>query len=424
MSSTDSGFGAMRRLAGTSYFPLSALARLPLSMLVLGALTYVAASADHFATAGAISAIAGVGVAVGAPLSGAASDRWGQRVTLLASSALYTVALLWLLASGAPGAAPLTFGPGLAGAAFVAGLVVPQCGPMTRVRWIRGLAAHDRRALDTAQGYESTVDELGFVMGPAAVGLIAVLIGPAAPLWTALVLTVVLVPWFAVHRTASFASARPHEDSAGSAARPGSSVPWIPLVVLLMGMLSIGTVFGSLATATTAFAQESGHTGAGGIIYAAMGLTSGAAALSVSRWPASWSPARRWVTCAVVLLPALGLLWLAQEPWQLAVLLLAVGAPIGPILVTVFSAAGAITPSHRLGFTMTLLSAGITLGTSVGNWLGGALADAGGHSRTFWVTLAAGFVLLATGILYAKLVRARPPSAPRVPVPQSVAVAP
>ena len=32
------------------------------------------------------SAIAGVGVAVGAPLSGAAADRWGQRATLLAGA--------------------------------------------------------------------------------------------------------------------------------------------------------------------------------------------------------------------------------------------------------------------------------------------------------------------------------------------------
>ncbi|MFT3875239.1 MAG: MFS transporter [Propioniciclava sp.] len=403
MSPTDSGFSAMRRLAGTAYFPLSALVRLPLSMLVLGVLTYVSASADHLATAGAIAAIAGLGVAVGAPLSGAASDRWGQRVTLLTATALYTLALVWLLAAGAPGAEPLTFSPGLAASAFTAGLVAPQCGPMTRVRWIRGLGAADRRTLDAAQGYESTIDELGFVLGPAAVGLIAVLVGPAAPLWTALVLAVVLVPWFALHRTERFAAVRTR--SASSASAHPAPVAWGTVAVLLLGMLSIGTVFGSLATATTAFAQETGHAGAGGVIYAAMGLTSGATALSVSRWPAAWSAARRWLLCAVVLLPVLSLLWLASTPWHLALLLLAVGAPIGPVLVTVFSAAADVTPAHRLGFVMTLLSAGITLGTAIGNWGGGALADAGGHSAAFLVTLAAGVSVLATGVLYASLVR-------------------
>lgn len=405
MSPAASGFGAMRRLAGTAYFPLSALARLPLSMLVLGVLTYVSASADQLTTAGAVAAVAGTGVAIGAPLSGAASDRWGQRVTLLTSAVLYSFALLWLLATGAPGAAPLTFTPGLAASAFFAGLVVPQCGPMTRVRWIRALPATDRPTLDTAQGYESTVDELSFVLGPAAVGLIAVLVGPAAPLWTALVLTIALVPWFALHHTERFAAVRPrHRVHASEPIRP-TPVRWGTIVVLLFGMLSIGTVFGSLATATTAFAQETGHAGAGGVIYAAMGLTSGAAALSVSRWPASWSAARRWLACAVVLMPVLSLLWFAQAPWQLAVLLLAVGAPIGPVLVTVFSAAGTLTPPHRLGFVMTLLSAGITLGTSIGNGGGGALADAGGHSGAFLVTFVAGLAVLGTGVIYARLTR-------------------
>ncbi|MDF1489075.1 MFS transporter [Tessaracoccus caeni] len=411
MSHTESGFGAMRRLAGTAYFPLSALARLPLSMLVLGVLTYVSASADQLATAGAIAAIAGVGVAVGAPLSGAASDRWGQRVTLLTSTVLYCIALLWLLATGAPGTEPLTFTPSLAASAFVAGLVVPQCGPMTRVRWIRGLDSTDRRTLDTAQGYESTVDELGFVLGPAAVGLIAVLVGPAAPLWTALALTIALVPWFALHHTERFATVGRRTRSQRSDAPRPEPIAWGTITLLLFGMLSIGAVFGSLATATTAFAQETGNPGAGGVIYAAMGLTSGAAALSVSRWPAAWSTARRWLTCAIVLVPVLSLLWLAQEPWHLAVLLLAVGAPIGPVLVTVFSAAGAITPSHRLGLVMTLLSAGITLGTSIGNWGGGTLADTGGYSGVFVVTFIAGVAVLTTGILYSRLTR-RQPSAP------------
>lgn len=412
MSSTESGFRAMRQLAGTAYFPLSALARLPLSMLVLGVLTYVSASADQLATAGALAAVTGVGVAVGAPLSGAASDRWGQRVTLLTATVLYALALGWLLAAGAPGEGALTFTPGLAAAAFAAGLVAPQCGPMTRVRWIRGLGAVDRRTLDAAQGYESTIDELGFVLGPAAVGLIAVLVGPAAPLWTALGLAVLLVPWFALHRTERFATVgpRPGDHPAGQV-RP--ALPWGVVAVLLLGMLSIGAVFGSLATATTAFAQQTGQAGSGGVIYAALGLTSGAAALSVSRWPSSWSAAHRWLGCAALLIPVVGLLWLASAPWQLALLLLAVGLPIGPVLVTVFSAAGSVTPAHRLGLVMTLLSAGITLGTSIGNWAGGALADAGGHTGAFLVSFAAAVFVLIAGLLYAGLARKTRPGAPR-----------
>ncbi len=86
-----------------------------------------------------------------------------------------------------------------------------------------------------------------------------------------------------------------------------------------------------------------------------------------------------------MLVAALALMWLPSVPWQMVVVLLFVGAPIGPILVTIFKVAGDHTPARRLGFIMTLLSAGITLGTSIGNWVGGEVANAGGHSAAIWV---------------------------------------
>lgn len=393
----SSGFSTMRAAFGSNYFIVSALARLPLSMLVLGVLTFVSHSTGQLSSAGAASAIAGVGVAVGAPLSGAAADRWGQRATLLVGGLAYCASLLWLLAAGSPGDEPLTFGPRLAAAAFCSGLVVPQCGPMTRVRWIRRLAGRDAHALTAAQGYESTIDELSFVLGPAAVGIIAVAAGPAAPLWVALALTVVTIPWFALHR--SSASGAAHRGTATAATV--DRVPWALVGVLLLGMLSIGTVFGSLATTTTAFVTEAGQPDIGGLVYAAIGITSGLGALSVARWPSRWSSAIRWIGCGAALVPALGLLWLAATPWQLSLLFLLVGAPIGPVLVTVFTAAGGATPAGRLGLVMTLLSAGVTLGTSIGNWAGGSLAETGGHAASLWVTFAAGCAVLVSGVLYA-----------------------
>ncbi len=432
-SPAPAGLSSLLKAAGPSYFLVSALARLPLSMLVIGALTAVVGVSGNVAAGGAVAAIAGIGVAVGAPLSGLASDRFGQRPTLLVSAALYVAALIAFLLA-APGASDGVT-PALALAAAGAGVVVPQAGPMTRVRWIRRWAGRpeDARSLEAAQGYESTVDELSFVLGPAAVGVIAALWGGTVPLLVALALTAVFIPWFALHPTSAFgvrasvatvpaqaqagtaapdaADPGPAGSDVGAAASMGAdtpaspaspqSVPWELLGLLLLGMLSIGSVFGSLATVSTALADETGHPGTGGLIYSTLGLTSGLAALSVSRWPARWSIQARWLVCAAALLPALALLWLATEPWHLAVALLLVGAPIGPVLVTVFSAAGTRTPAHRLGLVMTLLSAGITLGTSLGNWLGGELALSGGHGLALWVTFGSGVALLLAGALFA-----------------------
>jgi len=402
VSSAPSRFGALRATAGNAYFPVSAAARLPLSMLSIGILTYLAGNGADFATAGGAAAVAGIGVALGAPVTGALSDRWGQRPTLLACAGAYALALLWLLVAGAPETGAPTLGLNLAAASLVTGFVVPQAGPMTRVRWIRALG--EDPAVHTAQSYESTIDELSFVLGPALVGLLA-LVTPAAPLLTALALAAVVVPWFALHRTAAAAAPLRGTDltatPAPDALRAPVRVPWALVTVLLGGMLSIGTAFGSLATISTAFAEEAGQPGVGGLVYATLGLTSGAAALSVTAWPAAATPVRRWIACGLLLIPIMALLWLAQEPWHLALLLLLVGLPIGPVLVTVFAVAGDATPSRRLGFVMTLLAAGITLGTSVGNWLGGALADLGGHRAALWVSFAAAVALALFGGMYA-----------------------
>ena len=85
--------------------------------------------------------------------------------------------------------------------------------------------------------------------------------------------------------------------------------------------------------------------------------------------------------------------------------MLAIGAPIGPIMVTVFAAAGQRTPIARLGLAMTLLSASVTLGTSVGNLLGGAVADASGHRAALSVTAGASVAVLLVGLVFAAYVR-------------------
>ena len=94
------GFRRLVSVMGWPYFVASALARLPQSMLTIGALTYVAAGADDFTTPGAVAAISGVGVGLGAPIMGAASDRWGQRKVLLVSTVAYVLALVGLLWAG------------------------------------------------------------------------------------------------------------------------------------------------------------------------------------------------------------------------------------------------------------------------------------------------------------------------------------
>ena len=70
------------------------------------------------------------------------------------------------------------FAPGL-----IAGATMPSLGTMVRARWSALLGGSPR--LHTAFSFESVADELCFIVGPAAVTLLATEVFPAAGIGTA-----------------------------------------------------------------------------------------------------------------------------------------------------------------------------------------------------------------------------------------------
>ncbi|NKX50535.1 MFS transporter, partial [Arthrobacter deserti] len=191
-------FRQLPLLAGRSFLPLGFLARLPLAMITIGALTAVTAATGSYAAGGAAAGAVGIGAAAGAPVQGHLADRAGQRSVLLAAAAAHTVAIAAFLAvvgtvAGSAGA----FAAAVA-ASLAVGLTCPQVGSLARVRWM-ALTDGNRGARDTALSYEGTADELTFVLGPALVGLLSAFAAPWLPFVLAAVLAITTVPAFAVH---------------------------------------------------------------------------------------------------------------------------------------------------------------------------------------------------------------------------------
>ncbi|MEE1620815.1 MFS transporter [Zafaria sp. J156] len=392
-----SSFRSLRSLAGTVFFPLALVARLPLAMLTIGALTLVTATTGSYASGGVAAGAVGVGSALGAPAFGYVADRVGQRPVLLPLAIVHAAAVAALIAAALGLAAPAL----VAALAVAAGASCPQVGPMARVRWMALTAErpHGRKELETALSYESTVDEITFVLGPALVGLLAAAIAPWLPLALAAGLTLVLVPAFALHRTA--ASVRPHRGTAaGQSDAARSAAAWnrgrtLRVGTAVAGMIGMGTIFGSLSAGAVAFAGAQGDSNAGGLLYAALGLTSAAAALSVAVWPTAWTQHGRWIACAALLLPATLLLQLPDSTPAMVAALMLVGLPVGPVMVAIFTLGGDVAPRGRLGTVMTLLASGIVVGTAIGNTLAGLLAEDLGHHGAMGVaSAAAGFLLL------------------------------
>ena len=405
------------RLAGPGYIPLGLFARVPLAMLTIGVLTMVTYVSNSYAIGGFAAGSIGVGAAVGAPVVGYLADRLGQKGTLLvaaAVNALLVGTVVFLAYSLLPEhGAQITDGSTVVVllTALLAGASSPQVGPLSRVRWMalsKQLPATEQGPMvDTALSLEGTADEVTFVLGPALVGVLASLVAPWLPLVLAAVLTVTLVTLFAVHPTSELVKARPAAGSiVGNAGYVSKEKPnWFLVAVPVAAMMCMGAFFGSAQTALTAFTGVHGSVDQAGLMYAIMGASSAVTALSVAYWPVAFSNVWRWVLLSG-LMAACSVAFLAPSTLgQMTWVLLLVGLPVGPAMVTIFSVGSVVAPPQWMGTVMTVLASGILGGTALGSSLSGALAQSVGYHTAFLVPIAASSMLFLLGILAAVVLR-------------------
>lgn len=424
-------FARLPELAGPGFLPVALFARLPLAMLTVGALTLATAVSHSYVIGGVAAGAVGIGSAIGAPVLGALADRAGQRPVLLWAAVVNTLAVVALILAAylTPSFAVPADATALALVAFLAGASCPQVGPMARVRWMAlttrdlhepaspghtGASVASRRAdLDTALSYEGTADEFTFVLGPALVGLLASLFAPWLPLVLAALLTATLVPAFAVHpsQLAVVPAKRKAGDGVGprqerkSGATAAGMLAWLKVAVAVLAMVCMGTFFGSVQNALSAFSAQFATAEIAGLMYAAMGLSSAVAALSVAYWPQRFGLTARWISSAALMAALSLLLFLPAGIWPMVLALLVLGIPVGPVMVTVFSIGGLVAPEGRMATVMTALASGIVAGTALGAFLSGQVAETQGFTAAFGVSLASAAALAVLGVVAWLLLR-------------------
>ncbi|MCU1565988.1 MAG: Major Facilitator Superfamily transporter [Pseudarthrobacter sp.] len=417
-SPSGSRFARLPRLAGRSFIPLGIFARLPLAMLTVGTLTLVTSNSGSYALGGTAAGAVGIGSALGAPILGTLADKRGQRPVLLFAAALNTAAVAALILAAALLGTSGSFTAGVLAAAFLSGASCPQVGPLARVRWMaltsQGSAPDNRRDLDTALSYESTADEITFVLGPALVGILASVLAPWLPLALAAAMTITLVPAFATHRTHRAVPVMRRQivpeaqAQAQSAAQPQTRrrLP-IAVAVPVVAMVCMGTFFGSAQAALSSFSAHYATSEIAGLLYAVMGLSSAAAALSVAYWPQRFGLSWRWIVSAVLMAALALLLLVPGSLGSMVLVLLILGVPVGPVMVTVFAVGGAVAPAGRLGTVMTALASGIVAGTAIGSAVGGRLAQDYGYGAAFLVPACAAAALALLGAAAAVVLQRR-----------------
>jgi MFS family permease len=380
-------------------------------MMAVAVLTYLPTVGADYSLAGLASGCVGLGSALGAPLFGRLVDAHGPRRLLGAFAAFQALAFTAFLlaaptlvetvsaANASAGAHPA---PGsmatLLGLAALIGASCPQVGAVARVVWRRKFGTDSR--MTTAMSFESTMDELSFVIGPVLVGLLASTVGGSAPLVFSAVAVVVAVGLFI--RAIPAISA---EDSTSEPV-PLTGLRLAMIAVCALGMISMGTIFGGTLTALLPYATVHGIPGTTGLLYGAMSLTSAIFALTMSFWAARVPPVLRWVLIGVALTLAASLLPHASSVPVMVAALLLLGVPVGPSMVTIFETAGRVTPSPVLATVMTIMGSGIVTGTALASAIAGSVAEQSGYQGAFVVAIAGGAGVLVTGCVQALLTRA------------------
>lgn len=379
--SAIAAYRTLLRIVGPAYVAVAFLGRVPLAMSQMGTLILVSTESGRYALGGAAAGVLAVANALGAPFFGGLSDRIGQRPVVLVQSLAGAAGLVGLVGVVNAGAGAPAI---LATAAFV-GLAVPQIGPLARVRWqpITRNRSDQRRLVDTAFSYEGAADELSFVLGPALVGALAVLVDPGEALVAAAGVLALCGSWFALHPTAALT--RPEKGA------PRSSAPVVTgvLVVLGLAQMFIGMVFGATQTGSAVLATAEGQAGLAGLIHAVLGIGSAIAGLAVAALPERITYPTRMVVSAVALLVLSAPLLLVDTIGQLVGVIALLGFAVAPYMISNFAMAGEVVVPERVGTAMTLLAGATGVGYALGSSVAGRLADAGGHTPAFAVTVTA-----------------------------------
>jgi MFS family permease len=400
--SAIAAYRALLRIVGPAYILVAFLGRIPLAMSQLGVLVLVSSELDSYGAGGAAAGLLAVANAVGSPLAGALADRIGQRPVVLVQSlagAAGLAAVVFVTDPDTPRAV-------IFAVAAITGFAMPQVGPLARVRWrpITRDEGDQRRLVDAAFSYEGAADEASFVLGPAMIGVLAIIAEPAGALLAAAVVLAVFGSWFAVHWTSELVAKR--STTGGS----GSAPLWsIAFAVLVVAQLCIGTIFGSVQTGTAVLARADGHPGVTGLIHAVLGIGSVTAGLAITALPERVLYATRMLVAAVGLLVLSAPLLLVDSIASLIFVIALLGFAVAPYMISNFALAGILVPVHRVGTAMTLLAGATGIGYALGASIAGRLADEGGHTPAFAVTVgAAGVAVLLAGVANKALREARP----------------
>ncbi|GAA3259466.1 MFS transporter [Nonomuraea helvata] len=386
--------------SGVKGFALAGfVGRMPMSMQGIGIVLLISTLTTSYATAGGVAAMTNVAFAVAAPLSGRLVDRFGQSKIIPPFSVVNALALVSLMLCAGFGLPDWT----LYASGLLVGATSMSIGSMVRARWSAILGGSGK--LHAAFAFESVVDEVVFVTGPALVTVLATAVNPYAGLVVALIFMLLGCLALAAQRRT-----QPPVQPVRSASGTPILIPGIALLACVD--LALGSVFGSVDLISVAFAEEHGVKGSAGFLLAAFAGGSMVSGL--------WFGSRHWkISLRGRFVRALGLFVVGLVPimfigdaWIMAGALFLAGFAISPTLITGFSLTERLVPPSLLTEGMAWISTSIGFGVAIGAWAGGRLTEAFGASDAYVFSWGSAVLAAVVGVAGSGLLRLPEASSP------------
>ena len=347
------------------------IARLPVSMVGIGILMYVEAERGSYTIAGAVSGSISIASAIGGPLSSRLVDKLGQHRVLpiqILLIVLCSMALVVLIPSDVPAPYLFIFSIG-------SGLAYPSIGALVRSRWTALLVSGP--VLLTAFSIESIIDELIFIVGPTIAATTSVKFHPAAPQIIAMCLLTGGGLWLASMRSTE----PPINKHQGKHGKP---------VILQNGLIymwgvhiAIGMFFGAVETSIIAFTKLAGQPIYGGIVMAiwAFGSLLGGFVYGGLHFKSALH--NQLIVVTLLLVPATAAMIFVDSILMLALLSIAAGIGISPLLIASAAITQRRSPLGRTTEAIASMYAGISLGFAFAAAMAGWLIDNLGTSYSF-----------------------------------------
>jgi MFS family permease len=344
---------------------LSLIARAPEAVLALLFLLRARDLGGSYALAGAVSGIAGLGMAFGGPALGRIIDRVGQSGVLAVTGVVAGTAMVLaaLLPHTTPAWVLLPF-------ALVAGVTQPPIAACLRA--LLGRIVPDPAVRHAALAVEASVQEITFMVGPLVFISLIAAHDPALGLGVAAIVLLAATLLFA-------AAPEPRTVPATGARRTTGSGPMRlgSIRALLAITVGLGVMFGAVELAITAAADEAGSPGAVGLLLAAYCLGSLVAGLiTAHRGPGDGSPERTLLLLVLLCTVGHALLAIAPSLVLLGLALVMAGAAIAPLFTVVYSLCGRLAADGTTTEAFTWLASGLYAGAASGAAIAGLLVGA------------------------------------------------